>query len=351
MQRFIAIAAVAAAVIACRDSKTQSTASGSAETTSPSAPSPSPSPKPAQSPNVQAVTFHSDALGVDKQLVLYLPASYSSSPNRHYPVFYYLHGLGGDEKAWTKGGHLDAAADAMKLDAIIVMPDGDDSFYVDSPEPIDYAACTGSGAGLFMPGEPRSTTCVKDRKYETYITKDLVAYIDSHYRTIATRDGRAIAGLSMGGFGALELAGRHPDLYAATASHSGVDSLYYLGPHPYNAGSAQLLTDLAQWGTGAEPIGGWVRGLFGTDKSFWDAHDPVALLTKLPPGKLAIYLDCGTEDDFGLDAQAAFLHDQLTARHIDHAFFLGSGGHNFAFWTAREPNSLQFLRDHTTAAN
>ena len=190
-------------------------------------------------------------------------------------MFYFLNGLGGDETNWTKHGHLDAAADAMKLDAIIVMPDGDDSFYVDSAEPGDYDACRKDGTGLFNAMEPLATTCVHDRKYETYITKDLIAYVDGHYRTIATRDGRAIAGLSMGGYGSLMLAGRHPDLYSAVASHSGVDALFYEGPHPYDAAHAQIGSDVSTWGSGAEPIGAWVRGLFGSDKAFWDAHDPV----------------------------------------------------------------------------
>ena len=308
------------------------------------------SPMPPPPPRTEAITFHSDALGVDKQFTLYLPASYRASPDRRYPVFYYLNGLGGSERDWTRGGHIDQAADAMKLDAIIVMPDGDDSFYVDSAKPGDYDACMKDGTGLFDPSEPRAATCVRDRKYETYIAKDLVAYVDSHYRTIAAREGRGIAGLSMGGYGVLELAGRHPEIYAATASHSGVAALFYAGPHPYGTAYPQLITDVSTWGSTVEPIGAWVRGLFGPDKAFWIDHDPVALLTKLPPGKLAIYLDCGTEDDFGLDAQAAYLHDQLTAKHVDHAFYIGPGRHDFAFWNARLPESLKFLRAHLAAS-
>jgi S-formylglutathione hydrolase FrmB len=314
-------------------------------------PPPQPVTPPATAPSrATAVTFHTDALGVDKQFIVYLPLGYEASTKR-YPVFYYLHGLGGEETSWTKGGHIDAVADQMKLDAIIVMPDGDDSWYIDSLAPNDYDDCLKNGVGLFNPLEPRSRTCVRDRNYETYIVKDLIGYVDSHYRTIASRDGRAIAGLSMGGYGALMLAGRHPELFSATASHSGVDSLFYGGPHPYDAAHAEIFNgDLSKWGTNVEPIGAWVRAILGTDRANWDAHDPVALLTKLGPGKLAIYLDCGTEDDFGLDAQEHYLHDQLTAAHIDHAYYIGPGRHAFSFWAPREPESLKFLRDHTTAA-
>src|SRR5205814_1353815 len=76
--------------------------------------------------------FHSGALGVDKAVVIYLPRGYDAQPARRWPVFYYLHGLGGNETNWTQKGELDAAADQLGLAAIVVMPDGDDGFYVDS---------------------------------------------------------------------------------------------------------------------------------------------------------------------------------------------------------------------------
>jgi S-formylglutathione hydrolase FrmB len=306
---------------------------------------------PSPTSHVETVQFTPDALGVAKRFLIYLPEGYAAS-TKHYPVFYYLHGLTGNETNWARTGHLDEAADALKLEAIIVMPDGDDSFYIDSKRFPDYDACIASGDGLFIPTEDRHATCVRTANYETYIVKDLINYVDSHYRTIATRDGRAIAGLSMGGYGALMLAGRHPDLFAATASHSGVVSLFYEGPHPYDAAHVKLFNgDLKTWGAELDAFGAWMRGILGTDdRANWDAHDPVTLLTKLGPGKLAIYLDCGTEDGFQLDAAAAYLHDQLTANHIDHVFFLGHGAHDFAFWRPREPESLKFLRDHTTAA-
>lgn len=303
--------------------------------------------------SVETVKFHSDALGVDKDFVLYLPASYATSTKR-YPVFYYLHGLGGDETNWTNRMgrmHLDDAANKLGLQAIVVMPDGDNSFYVDSEAPADYDGCMKEGAGLFDPSAPRDKTCVRKNSYETYITKDLVTYIDSHYRTIASRGGRAIAGLSMGGFGALQLAGGHPDEFAATASHSGVDSLFYHKPHPYDAAKVELYTDVTTWGAEAGPLGAWIRSRLGPARPNWDAHDPVTLLTKLGPNKLAIYVDCGTEDDYGLDAAASYLHNKLTEAKIEHAFFLGPGRHNGAFWGSRVGESLAFLRDHTTAAN
>ncbi len=302
---------------------------------------------------VETQTFHTDALGVDKHVTIYLPAGYDASPAKKWPVFYYLNGLGGGETDWVGAGHLDKTADAMHLGAIVVMPDGDNNFYIDSAMAEDYDGCMKTGAGMFSPRQPHESTCVHASKYATYIVEDLLKWVDGHYRTIATRDGRAIAGLSMGGYGALELGMRFTDRFSAAASHSGVDALLYESPYPYPTGHPELvktLADVSKWGAGGGPLTAWIRAVFGADRETWVALDPIALAGKLEPGKLAIYLDCGTEDDFNLNNAAAYLHDVLLARKIDHAFFLGPGRHDFDFWSARLPFSLAFLRDHTTAA-
>ncbi|MGH9885508.1 MAG: alpha/beta hydrolase [bacterium] len=293
--------------------------------------------------------FHSDALGVDKAVVVYLPRGYESQPARRWPVFYYLHGLGGNENNWTKNGELDAAADQLGLAAIVVMPDGDDGFYIDSQFKIDYDQCMKDGAGLFMPAQqPHDATCVRSRNYETYIAKDLVGWVDGHYRTIASREGRGIAGLSMGGFGAMELGLRHQDEFAAAASHSGAIALLYKGPRPFAPGKAEVLTDVSSWGKGGGAIVEWIRNVFGGDLASWKAHDVVELASQMPSGKVALYIDCGTEDDFALQDNAQYVHEALTAKHVEHDFFIGPGKHDFAFWKARVPKSLAFLRDHTS---
>jgi S-formylglutathione hydrolase FrmB len=305
-----------------------------------------PAPVIAAKGHVTTRTFHSDALGVDKDYVVYLPAGYEAKPDMHWPVFYYLHGLTGDEHNWIKHGKLDEVADKLGLGAIVVMPDGDDGFYVDAVTPVDYDACMRDGTGLWMPAQSRQHTCVRQRNYETYIVKDLIADVDSHFHTIAKREGRAIAGFSMGGFGALELSMRHLDLFAAAASHSGIAAVLYAGPHPYDASKVVLVTDVVKMTQGLGSIGGWLHDLFGSDLAHWQAYDPAKLVDKLTPGALALYLDCGTEDGFGFDANASYLHDLLLAKKIDHEFFIGPGHHDFVFWTARLPHSLAFLRDH-----
>jgi S-formylglutathione hydrolase FrmB len=87
--------------------------------------------------------------------------------------------------------------------------------------------------------------------------------------------------------------------------------------------------------------------VFGPDIAEWKAHDVVELAGKVPPGKVALYFDCGTEDDFALQDNVQYVHEALTGKHIEHEFFLGPGKHDFAFWGARVPKSLAFLRDHT----
>ena len=147
----------------------------------------------------------------------------------------------------------------------------------------------------------------------------------------------------MGGFGALQLAMRHRDLFAAAASHSGVDALLYAGPHPYRAGAAELVGEVARWGADMEPFGAYVRGLFGPDLANWKAHDPATLVDGLKPGELALYLDAGTDDQLVLHDGAQYLHDRLTARGIAHTWYLGPGRHDFAFWGQRIDDSLAFF--------
>ena len=131
----------------------------------------------------------------EMRFALVLPKDYETT-NKSYPVLYLLHGYGGNHMQWVNDG---VPGYAEAYDLIVVMPDAGNSF---------YANWVVSGDG------------VKD-KWENYIVKDLVGYVDSHYRTIARREGRAIGGLSMGGDGATVIGLRHPDMFCSIASHSG----------------------------------------------------------------------------------------------------------------------------------
>jgi len=310
------------------------------------APAPPVAPRQPSRSRVVYAHHHSDALGVDKTYLVYVPAGYDDDPAIRWPVFYYLHGLTSPETEWVQAGKLDETADRIALAALVVMPDGDDGFYIDSATPIDHAACLRDGAGLYDPGADREATCVKHRAYETYIATELVARIDATYRTNATREGRAIAGVSMGGYGALSLGLRHPDEYAAIASHSAVATLLYDGPLPFEPGRGKVAADLDH-ATGAPRLRAWTELLFGKDLAVWRAHDPAVLIQTLPANALALYLDSGTEDF--LVSTTRFVDELLTAHHVEHTVFYGPGIHDYEFWIPRLAVSLAFLRDHTAA--
>ena len=184
----------------------------------------SPASAPAGAPGVlEEHRFASPALGVTKRYVVYVPGDYASSGAR-YPVVYLLHGLGGNEDNWPKGGGVARAADELGLRALVVMPDGDAGFYVNGASSANRAACLASPPP-FARDEPPADYCVSTPRYESYLAEDLVDEIDARYRTIATREGRGIAGLSMGGFGALVVSMRNLDKFSAAASTSGLVSL------------------------------------------------------------------------------------------------------------------------------
>jgi S-formylglutathione hydrolase FrmB len=299
---------------------------------------------PASVPASRVVTrsFRSEALGgVDKTYLAYLPRGYDASSKR-YPVLYLLHGYAGDETNWTRPGDLPKAADAIDLQAIVVMPDGDDSFYANWVSPFPYDECLVSRPSAFGRTERAETYCVRGHRYEDYIAKDLVAHVEATYRALPDRRARAITGLSMGGFGALMLAMRHPDTFAVAASHSGVVSPLYEGPHPYREGEVALRSSPALGKEFPPELRDRAASVFGPDIANWRAHDPSALAASLKPGALAIYIDCGTEDGFKLADQARYLHEVLTKAGASHTFELVPGGHSFALWKERIKNSLAF---------
>src|SRR3954454_1424072 len=149
-------------------------------------------------PRLLELTIRTPALAAPTKVRVLLPDGYAASPRRRYPVLYLLHGAGDDAGAWTRSGDAERLTAGRPL--IVVMPDGGRGGW--------YTNWYRDGGG----GRPA---------WETYHVDQLIALVDRCFRTIAARHGRAIAGLSMGGFGALSYAARHPDLFAAAASFSG----------------------------------------------------------------------------------------------------------------------------------
>jgi S-formylglutathione hydrolase FrmB len=262
------------------------------------------------SPRLSELTFRTSDLAAPTKVRVLLPAHYGNQPKRRYPVLYLLHGASGDQTDWTTQG--DAVALTAKLPLIVVMPAGGRGGF--------YTNWFNNGKG----GLPR---------WEDWHIKRLIPYVDSHYRTRATRGERAIAGLSMGGFGTFSYAARHPDLFTAALSLSGaVDTT--LVPSVIDA------IPLADGGKA-----GSLWGPFATDEVRWRAHNPVDLAENLRG--LALWLRTGngqpggplgggpTVDaiEAGVEAMAKKLHQRLLQLKIRHVFDdYGLGQHRWPYW-------------------
>ena len=214
--------------------------------------------------------FVSPALGAAKDVVVYLPPSYGASGARRYPVLYYLHGMWGGERDWTRAGRLGAVMDSLvrrgAAEAIVVMPDGDDGWYTTWNVLAALSGC----AERVPAAEPAERYCVPWARYDEYVARDLVAWVDSTYRTLPTRAHRGVGGLSMGGYGAVALALAYPDVFRAAASHSGA-----LAPlRTLDAAATPARPTPAElergWGPRFWP---YLRPVFGRDTAGWWARD------------------------------------------------------------------------------
>lgn len=238
---------------------------------------------------VDTVMVESRAMNEGVKVVYVVPDKALGGQAQACPVIYLLHGYGGEAKSWiTIKPELPRIADEKGI--IFVCPDGKNSWYWDSPLNPAY-------------------------RYETFVSSELIEYTDRHYRTVASRQGRAITGLSMGGHGALWNAFRHKDVFGAAGSTSGgVD----IRPFPQNWEMSRQL------------------GEFAANKKRWDEHTVINQIDKIQNGDLAIIFDCG-ESDFFLEVNKD-LHKRLLGRGIDHDFITRPGVHNLSYWN----NSIDY---------
>jgi S-formylglutathione hydrolase FrmB len=303
-------------------------------------PAPSQSERPAGT--VHQDVFFSDALGARKHLVVYLPPSYRRDTNRRYPVAYYLHGLSGSQTDWVSKGGIDVTADSLAAagtpEMILVMPDGDDGWYTTWVEQVPFAVCADT-----LHVESPGSYCVAHERYDEYIARDVVRYVDAHYRTLGDRAHRGIGGLSMGGYGALSIALHYPEVFAAAASHSGVVSPLYIGPHPFTE-PARFATAVEQARPAAGPF--WVRYqlFWGSDLERWRAADPAHMAEALRQRGLrmpALFFDCGRDDGF-VDQNRA-LHSELTRLGIAHSYAEWPGAHTWRYWSTHVAQSLAWM--------
>jgi len=244
---------------------------------------------------VETVETYSPSMNKKINAVVITPDSYATG--KDFPVIYLLHGFGDNYAGWsTNVKGLNVMSDLYNV--IFVCPDGSTSWYLDSP-------------------------VKKDFKYETYVSGELVKWVDQKYKTIKDRSGRGITGLSMGGHGALYLAFRHQDVYGVAGSTSGgVD----IRPFPNNW---NLALDL---------------GKYSEQPENWEKNTVINLVNLLTPNSLSLIIDCGTEDFFyevNLN-----LHKKLLENNIPHDFIVRPGAHNWQYWKNSIKYQVLFMSDY-----
>ena len=232
----------------------------------------------------------SRALGGRRQPVdVYLPPGYARHPHRRYPVVYLLHGVPGRPGAFLATVRMGVVEDELVAlhrarPAILVMPFGSTGSFTDK----EWANGIGRGEG-----------------WETFVARDLVRAVDRRYRTIAAQRGRAIGGLSEGGYGAINIAVHHPHEFRVVESWSGYQQ--------------------------ADPI----RTIFGTNGALLARNSPATTVVGAAPalrrGRVFFWFYTGTEDR-RFRAQNQQFATQLSALRIPHRFFVVRGGHNWAIW-------------------
>jgi S-formylglutathione hydrolase FrmB len=246
---------------------------------------------------------------------VYLPASYDAGASRHpaqtYPVLYFLHGLGDNERTlFNSGGWtlLDDLRQQQKLgEFLIVAPEGDRTFYINSAD----------GSVL----------------YNDFFLQEFISLIEAKYRTAKGRKNRAISGISMGGYGALRFAFAHPEMFSAVSAQS-----------------AALITETPrELDTAAQsgaPLGKLLANVFGDpiDVRYWNETSPFVLAKKNQVGlhRVAIYFNCGQDDNYGFEKGAAALHKQLQHEGIRHEYHPYPGDHSFSYFLAHFTEVMEF---------
>lgn len=262
----------------------------------------------ARAAKVDTLAIPSAAMRKTYRAAVVLPASYAKNKKTSYPVLYLLHGAYGHFNDWLRKTPdkqlLHRLADQYNL--IIVNPEGETfSFYLDSP--------------------------VKaDSQFETYLTKEVVPAIDQAYRTVRDRKGRLITGLSMGGFGAMYLSARHPDLYGAAGSMSGALEL--------SSVNRKFTPEEAAWRTkNLAPI----LGSETENPGFFSANSVVNMADQLHRNGLPLIFDCGVDD--GLIDINRELHRRLVYNHTPHDYTERPGAHTWAYWQTALPYQVLFF--------
>jgi S-formylglutathione hydrolase FrmB len=256
----------------------------------------------------ECLSINSAVLGAQIPYCVLLPPSYDHEEDRRYPVLYFLHGLGDNEQMFVRSGGWSMTEDLWEKNQmsefLVVTPAGDASFYINSRD-----------------GRHR---------YQDFLINEFIPYIERHFRVRSERNSRGIAGISMGGYGALHLAFVHPELFRSVSAQS--PALIDTMP-AFTLRDADSTVRLRLLGE-----------VFGSppDQAFWDRNSPITLAKTADLKGLKIYLDCGSEDDYGFNVGTTELHKILTSRAIPNEFHIYPGGHNWPYFAEHLAAVLQF---------
>ncbi len=266
---------------------------------------------------VDSLEIRSTAMKKSYKAIVVLPSSYAHSKVA-YPVFYLLHGGFGHYRDWLvktpDPALLQRLSDQYNL--IIVLPEGEVfSYYIDSP-------------------------VKNDSQFESYLVNDVITKIDQTYRTNRSKNARVISGLSMGGYGALYLAARHPDLFCAAGSMSGA-----------------LNPDMNGWKLPPEPTANIKKafeGIIGPVESVdYSAYSVIDMADVIKKNQLRLIFDCGV-DDFLIEPNRE-LHRRLLFNQTPHDYAERPGTHSWDYWQNSLPYHVLFfhnvLKTNQTAVN
>ena len=249
--------------------------------------------------------FDSTALQRKWSYAVYLPDGYETS-NLKYPVLYLLHGHGQDLYAWVNFGHIQPTTDELIAHgeippAIIVMPDAGTTWFVDRKE-----------------------------KMETAVIQDLIGDVQHTFRVIEARNGRVVAGLSMGGYGALRFVLKYPEMFAAAG---------LLSPAIYDPEVPQ--------GSGARRAG--VFGAAEFDPQVWKELNYPTLWEAFLAKKIAVpmYINSGDDDDFFIEAEATRLYSLLRKTGQPAELRIVDGAHRWPVWESTIGDAMRYVFRYT----
>jgi len=244
-----------------------------------------------------------------------VPSSYGTKDAKNqgarYPVLYFLHGLGDNEQTLFNTGGWTLIEDLRQQhkigDFLVVAPEGRSTFYINSADGME--------------------------RYSDFFLREFMPAMEKKYRVLPGRMGRAISGISMGGYGALRFAFAYPELFSSVSAQS----------------AALIVESPKQMNTAAKsgsPMVSALTSVFGNpiDVGHWQANDPFTLAkrNRVALLKTAIYFNCGQNDNYGFEKGAAALDKQLTNQGIKHEYHPYSGDHSLDYFLSHLGETMEF---------